>query len=162
MDLGLFSAPIDSESWSSDRRRRWIEFTASATQASHLTIPRWSPDGRRIVPWRSASRGNVDIYVVDAQGSTPQRMTTDPGNDASADWSRDGKWIYFASNRTGRQEIWKMPADGSAREVQVILTTAAGAAANRSTAGRSTMRNSASAACSAFPWRAAPKNALPM
>jgi Tol biopolymer transport system component len=46
-------------------------------------------------------------------------MTTDPANDASAYWSRDGKWIYFASNRTGRQEVWKMPSDGSAREVQV-------------------------------------------
>jgi len=28
-------------------------------------------------------------------------------------WSRDGKWIYFYSDRSGRYEVWKMPARGS-------------------------------------------------
>ena len=45
--------------------------------------------------------------------------STGPANDASAYWSRDGKWIYFASNRTGRLEVWKMSADGSAGEIRV-------------------------------------------
>jgi Tol biopolymer transport system component len=27
-------------------------------------------------------------------------------------WSRDGKWIYYGSNRTGPYEIWKAPAQG--------------------------------------------------
>jgi len=60
-----------------------------------------------------------DVYVVDAQGGAPRRLTTDPADDASAYWSRDGKWIYFTSNRTHRQEVWRIPADGSALEVQV-------------------------------------------
>jgi hypothetical protein len=46
-------------------------------------------------------------------------LTTDPASDATAYWSRDGKWIYFASNRTGRLEVWKIPSDGSTREVKV-------------------------------------------
>lgn len=46
-------------------------------------------------------------------------LTSDPGSDASAYWSRDGKWVYFSSNRTGRHEVWKVLADGSATEVQV-------------------------------------------
>jgi hypothetical protein len=46
-------------------------------------------------------------------------LTTHPASDATAYWSRDGKWIYFASNRTGRLEVWKIPSDGSAPEVQV-------------------------------------------
>jgi hypothetical protein len=29
-----------------------------------------------------------------------------------ASYSRDGHWIYFSSNRSGRPEIWKMPAQG--------------------------------------------------
>jgi Tol biopolymer transport system component len=65
--------------------------------------------------------GNVDVYVVDAQGGTPRRLTTDPADDASAYWSRDGKSIYFGSNRTGREEVRKISADGSVKEVQVTL-----------------------------------------
>ena len=26
-------------------------------------------------------------------------------------WSSDGRWIYFTSNRSGRLQIWKMPAE---------------------------------------------------
>ena len=31
-------------------------------------------------------------------------------------WSRDGKWIYFHSDRTGRNEIWRVPFAGGAAE----------------------------------------------
>jgi Tol biopolymer transport system component len=30
----------------------------------------------------------------------------------AASWSQDGRWIYFASNRSGDFQIWKMPASG--------------------------------------------------
>ncbi|MBE0711591.1 MAG: PD40 domain-containing protein, partial [Candidatus Aminicenantes bacterium] len=30
----------------------------------------------------------------------------------SARWSRDGKWIYFYSDRSGRDQIYKIPAGG--------------------------------------------------
>jgi Tol biopolymer transport system component len=33
-------------------------------------------------------------------------------------WSRNGQWIYFASNRTGDFQVWKAPADGG-ESVQV-------------------------------------------
>lgn len=32
--------------------------------------------------------------------------------DAIPSWSRDGEWIYFASNRTGQGQVWKAPANG--------------------------------------------------
>ena len=31
---------------------------------------------------------------------------------AGASWSRDGKWIYFHSDRSGEHQVWKMPAGG--------------------------------------------------
>ena len=36
-------------------------------------------------------------------------------------WSRDGRWIYFSSSRTGRPEIWKIHPDGTS-ETQVTTT----------------------------------------
>jgi Tol biopolymer transport system component len=39
-------------------------------------------------------------------------MTTDPANDGNPSWSRDGRWIYFDSARTGEQQVWKLPATG--------------------------------------------------
>jgi len=40
------------------------------------------------------------------------RMTVGPSIDLEGHWSIDGRWIYFASNRSGIPQIWKMPAAG--------------------------------------------------
>jgi Tol biopolymer transport system component len=74
-------------------------------------MPNWSPDGR-FIAFGSLAGGNADIYVVNAEGGSPRRLTSEPSGEISPDWSRDGRWIYFASNRTGRFEVWKMPAAG--------------------------------------------------
>jgi Tol biopolymer transport system component len=56
--------------------------------------------------------GNPDVYVISADGGLPRRLTNDATQEVVPSWSRDGKWIYFTSNRSGRFEIWKMPAQG--------------------------------------------------
>jgi len=33
-------------------------------------------------------------------------------------WSRDGRWIYFGSNRSGSWQIWKVPSEGG-KETQI-------------------------------------------
>jgi dipeptidyl aminopeptidase/acylaminoacyl peptidase len=71
----------------------------------------WSPDGQRIV-FDATIDGNRDVYVVDAIGGEPKRLTVEPSADAIASWSRDGRWIYLVSNRSGGPQIWKVPADG--------------------------------------------------
>jgi Tol biopolymer transport system component len=80
--------------------------------------PRWSPDDRYLV-WAARPAGNVDLYIASAQGGSRRRLTTHEAEDASAQWSRDGRSIYFSSNRTGRQEIWKRAADGAGEDVQI-------------------------------------------
>jgi eukaryotic-like serine/threonine-protein kinase len=73
-----------------------------------LGAARWSPDSQSIA-FDCRVTGQPAVYVVAADGGTP-RLLADDGYVPS--WSRDGRWIYFASGRSGRVEVWKMPAAG--------------------------------------------------
>ena len=71
--------------------------------------PRWSPDSRSIAFDGQGPDGRQAIYVVEAEGGRTRLLTT-PGNVPS--WSRDGKSIYFGSNRAGPVDVWRIPASG--------------------------------------------------
>jgi hypothetical protein len=54
---------------------------------------------------------------VPADGGVPRRATTDAGEETAPLWSRDGKRIYFLSNRGaqgfwGGHDAWQVPAEG--------------------------------------------------
>ena len=72
----------------------------------------WSPDGQNVALTVAQKGMKEDVYIVSASGGVPRRMTTDPAEDKWPYWSHDGKWIYFSSTRSGREEIWKMPSSG--------------------------------------------------
>ena len=73
--------------------------------------PRWSPDSRTIV-FAGHHPGNSEIHAVPAEGGAMTQLTTDPSNERRPSLSRDGVWLYFASDRSGRMEIWKKPFAG--------------------------------------------------
>ena len=89
---------------------------------------RWSPDGRRI-----AFDGDWGIHVIDVDGGRSRRVASDTLGVVPS-WSRDGRWIYFASTRTGRSEVWKVPAAGGQA---VQITKRGGFAAFESQDGKS-------------------------
>jgi Tol biopolymer transport system component len=49
-------------------------------------------------------------------GGTETRLTTAESLDDGPEYSNDGKYIYFNSDRTGKMQIWRMLADGSNQE----------------------------------------------
>ncbi len=80
--------------------------------------PAWSPDGTRIAfaSWRDRhadGTGNLEIYVMNANGTGQRRLTNSPGIDNSPCWSPDGTRIAFSSYRSGNMEIYVMNADGT-------------------------------------------------
>jgi Tol biopolymer transport system component len=76
--------------------------------------PAWSPDGQSIAFDMRNEDGRGDVYVVPARGGAPVKLTDNPADDLVPTWSRDGKWIYFNSTRSGVNQIWKMAARGGA------------------------------------------------
>ena len=52
--------------------------------------------------------------MISPEGGSTRRITTEPSEDFVPSWSRDGRWIYFCSDRGGKGnwQIWKMPAEG--------------------------------------------------
>jgi Tol biopolymer transport system component len=49
-------------------------------------------------------------------GDNETRLTTAKGLDDGPEYSPDGKYIYFNSERTGMMQIWRMRPDGSEQE----------------------------------------------
>ena len=113
----------------------WVCDTAGAnlvqlTSSGGLKgTPRWSPDGRRL-----AFDGQWGIHVIDVDGGPSRRVASDTPDGVVPSWSRDGLWIYFASDRTGRSEIWKVPAAGGQA---IQITKGGGFAAFESQDGKS-------------------------
>jgi Tol biopolymer transport system component len=99
--------------------------TVPPTRVKRLTkgrhcyaLPAWSPDGRRIAyEYNPSPTGqhshDSDIYVMNANGSFPQRLTRVVGFDGDPAWSPDGRRIVFESTRSGNSDIWVMNADGT-------------------------------------------------
>ena len=73
--------------------------------------PRWSPDSHQIV-FDAPREGNSDIYAIELSARLIRRITTAPSWECVPSWSGDGRWIYFASDRTGSWQAWKTPAQG--------------------------------------------------
>lgn len=75
-------------------------------------FPTLSPDGRKIA-FTSDRDGNLEIYVMNSDGSGLRRLTDDPSNDEYPTWSPDGQWIAFHSDRDGDIDIYIMRPNGS-------------------------------------------------
>jgi Tol biopolymer transport system component len=73
--------------------------------------PSWSPNGTKIA--FDAGTGVPGLYVMNADGSGPVRLTNNFESDQDPAWSPDGTRIAFESYRDGNWEIYVLDADGT-------------------------------------------------
>ena len=73
--------------------------------------PNWSPHGDRIAYWGQHRGGQRDIWTIAASGGDPVSVTDDAPVDWNPVWSPDGKYLFFASDRGGSMNLWRVPID---------------------------------------------------
>jgi dipeptidyl aminopeptidase/acylaminoacyl peptidase len=91
----------------------------------NVSSPKISPDGRRVVYEQTrtnwdANAFETDLWIADVSTGERHLLSTTGHSCNSAEWSPDGKWIAFASDRQGsltkspdgKRQLWIMPADG--------------------------------------------------
>ncbi len=80
--------------------------------------PAWSPDGALIAFWGmpvntpgAFGTAHRDIRVMPASGGDAVMVTDDAANDWQPTWSSDGRALYFASDRGGSMNLWRVEVD---------------------------------------------------
>ena len=109
-----------ARSWAS---RLWIVDVATGglrrVVDEDAVQPSWSPDGSRIAYWGMPVRGGRPaISTVSASGGKPVRATTGGALAWNPVWSADGAHLYFASDRSGSMNLWRLRIDESSGRVR--------------------------------------------
>ncbi|MDE0040801.1 MAG: hypothetical protein OXT74_02090 [Candidatus Poribacteria bacterium] len=96
------------------RTRRYFKAVLVMSLLIQMHIVESGYAGRKTkIAFTSTRGGNPDIYVMDADGGNPRRVTTHDAEDGNPTWSHDGSKIAFVSNRNGGYiQIWVIDADG--------------------------------------------------
>ena len=64
-------------------------------------------------PSRPTGGSGLDLFSIAPDGGSERRLTTGPRADDAPQYSPDGRWIYFLSDRAGTRDIWRIPASGA-------------------------------------------------
>jgi TolB protein len=89
------------------------------TDQGHSYLHGFTPDDTRMIftgqrdPAMRAQQPKVlNLYTIDIATNKETQLTKTQALDDGAEYSPDGKSIYFNSNRTGLMQLWRMSADG--------------------------------------------------
>ena len=85
------------------------------TQFGPSYLHGWSPDGNELT-YTGQRNDQYDIYKIHRSGGKEIQLTNTEGLDDGPEYTPDGKYIYFNSNRAGTMQIWRMSPDGAEPE----------------------------------------------
>jgi Tol biopolymer transport system component len=78
-----------------------------------------TPDGTTLVLTRLAGETGGDLYSTPASGGEVKPLLVTPAYEGGAQVSRDGKWLLYVSNESGRFEMYVRPLSGPDRKYPV-------------------------------------------
>lgn len=99
----------------------WNQPIAAESQAMQITSGAagrdgwagigWTPDGR--IVYSSHASGQPDIWIMNADGTNPQQLTTNMGSVYNGlAVSPNGRYVVFVSRRSGKTNLWRIDIDG--------------------------------------------------
>jgi eukaryotic-like serine/threonine-protein kinase len=87
-------------------------------------MPRWSPDGSRIAFMGQMPGKPWQLYIVSAQGGSPQQLIPDQRDQADPTWSPDGNTLAFGGQAVSEKDAARVNAvrllDLRTRSVTVV------------------------------------------
>ena len=114
--------------------KRLLAITAIAVICALAALAAFSGSARATYPGATNGRiafgmnvnGNTDVYTALSGGQDLRRLTTDPGFDACAAYSADGKRIAYCSGQGGGPvQVWTMKQNGTDKQQVTHMTGAA-------------------------------------
>jgi eukaryotic-like serine/threonine-protein kinase len=104
-----------------DREGKAIE---SIGERADYSNPALSPDGKSVAVGIRTESGTRDIWLIDLERRSRTRVTTDGGDDLNPIWSPDGTTLYFASDRSGTRELYRIRPFTAGAEERLVAGVA--------------------------------------
>ena len=98
----------------------WVVEVASGDERQievyDAVLPSWSPNGDRIAYTRRLDFPERGVWTVPREGGEAVAVTDHLATDWNPTWSLDGRYLYFASDRSGSMNLWRVPIDEQSGE----------------------------------------------
>ena len=88
-----------------------------------VNLPRFSPDGGRLVFQKGPAGGNTDVFVKNLGTGVVTKLTSSTAADGMATWSPDGTKLAFVSWRVGPGQIYTMSSSTGGSLTRITHTS---------------------------------------